>query len=107
MSFVVGHPQKKRLSPIVNQVKSVKGVSCVDQLSFVQNVTNVPVVSQNFHVGSRLHQFEGNMGRPRGQPQDHKNPQRRLHSCLLDRPTNDKVTPIIMTMYIISGTATI
>ena len=33
--FVVRHPQRKELSPIVKQIKSVKGISCVDQLSFV------------------------------------------------------------------------
>ena len=34
----------------------VKGVSCIDQLSFVQPVTNVPIVGQNLPVGCGLHQ---------------------------------------------------
>ena len=36
---------------------SVKGVSCVNHLSSVQNVTNVPPVIPNLPVGTRLHQF--------------------------------------------------
>ena len=35
----------------------MKGVSCVNQLSSVQNVTNVPPVVPNLPVGARLHQF--------------------------------------------------
>ena len=35
----------------------MKGVSGEDQLSFVQDVTIVPVVAQDLPVGSRLHQF--------------------------------------------------
>ena len=54
--FVTGQPQKKGLRPIIKVVKSVKGVSCVDQLSF-QLVTNVHAVAQNLPVGVRLHQF--------------------------------------------------
>ena len=34
----------------------MKDVSCVDQLSFVQNVTNVPVDAPDLPVGARLHQ---------------------------------------------------
>ena len=45
--FVVGHPQKKGLSPIVKPIMSVNSVSCVDQLSFVLAMTKVPVVAQN------------------------------------------------------------
>ena len=55
-----GLSQKKGLSPNIVQQKSlkyVKDVSCVDHLSFVQNVTNVPVVAPNLPVGARLHQF--------------------------------------------------
>ena len=35
----------------------MKGVSCVNLLSSVQNVTNVPPVVPNLPVGARLHQF--------------------------------------------------
>ena len=48
---------EKRIKPIVMSMKCMKGVSYVDQLNFVQNVTYVPVVAQNLRVGSRLHHF--------------------------------------------------
>ena len=51
------YPQKNRISPVVNPIKSVKGVSFVDQLSSVQAVTNVPFVAKNLPVLARLHQF--------------------------------------------------
>ena len=35
----------------------MKGVSCVEQTSSVQNVTTVPPVVPNLPVGARLHQF--------------------------------------------------
>ena len=55
--FAGGSPQKKGVIPEPQMsIKSVKGVSCVDQLSSVQNVTNVPLVT-NLPVGSRLHEF--------------------------------------------------
>ena len=38
---VTGLPQKKGVTPIVKPIKSVKGVSSVDQLSFVHPVINV------------------------------------------------------------------
>ena len=58
VSFVAGQLQKKGLSPIiVQQMKYVKGVSCVDQLLFVQPVTSVHTVAQNLPVGARLYQF--------------------------------------------------
>ena len=40
-------------------IKHVQGVSCVNQSSSVQNVTNVPPVVPNLPVGARLHQFWG------------------------------------------------
>ena len=44
--YVVGHPQKKKKSsPIVKLIKSVKIVSCVDPVSFVQAVTNARAVA--------------------------------------------------------------
>ena len=60
VSFAGGQLQKKGLSlDIVKQksLKYVKDVFCVDHLSFVQNVTNVPVVAPDLPVGARLHQF--------------------------------------------------
>ena len=51
-------PQKKGVIPEHQMpIKSVKGVSCVNQLSSVQNVINVPLVVPNLPVGARLHQF--------------------------------------------------
>ena len=35
----------------------MKDVSCVNQLSFVQNVTIVPIAAPDLPVGARLHQF--------------------------------------------------
>ena len=35
----------------------MKGVSCVDQLSFVQNVINVPVAAPDLPVGNKMHHF--------------------------------------------------
>ena len=56
--FAGGSPQKKGVVPEHQMsIKSVKGVSCVNQLSSVQNVTNVPLVVPNPPVGSRLHEF--------------------------------------------------
>ena len=56
--FAGGSPQKKGVIPKHQRsIKSVKGVSCVNHLSSVQNVTNVPLVVPNPPVGSRLHKF--------------------------------------------------
>ena len=53
-----GLPQKKGVNPDhQSSIKSVKGVSCVDQLSSVQNVTNVPHAVPNLPVGTRLQKF--------------------------------------------------
>ena len=57
VAFVIGHQQKSSASPSVKEIKSVKGVSCVDLLSSVQPVMNVPVVAQNLPVGGRLQKF--------------------------------------------------
>ena len=55
------HLQKKgkRKADIVQHqsLKYEKNVSCIDHLSFVQNVTNVPVIALDRHVGARLHKF--------------------------------------------------
>ena len=60
--FAGGSPQKKGVIPEHQMsIKSVKGVSCVNQLSSVQNVTNVPLVVPNPPVGSRLHEFWGKL----------------------------------------------
>ena len=56
--FAGGLPQKKGVIPEHQMpIKSVKGVSCVNQLSSVQSVTNVPLIVPNPPVGSRLHEF--------------------------------------------------
>ena len=70
----------------------MKGVSCVDHLRFVQNVTNVPVVARDLPVRARLHQFLVKMGGPGSQTQSHTNPQGRLHPSLLDLAKSYKVT---------------
>ena len=61
--FVSGLPQKKGVIPnychLYPEIKHVKGISCVNQSSSVQNVTNVPPVVPNLPVGARLHQFGG------------------------------------------------
>ena len=58
--LIVGGPQKKGFSPDVVQQKAlkyVKDVSCVSDLSFVPNITNVPVVAPDLPIGARLHHF--------------------------------------------------
>ena len=59
-----GPPQKKGVSPGVSDcqlkkdlLNSVKGVSCVTQLSCVNPVTNVKNAAQNLPVGARLQNF--------------------------------------------------
>ena len=59
-----GLPQRKGISPGVpecqlkkSQLKSVKSVSCVTQLSCVNPVSNVPNVAPNLPVGARLQNF--------------------------------------------------
>ena len=59
-----GPPQKKGVSPGVSDcqlkkdlLNSVKGVSCVTQLSCVNPVTNVQNAAQNRPVGARLQNF--------------------------------------------------
>ena len=74
--FAGGSPQKKGVIPEHQRsIKSVKGVSCVNQLSSVPNVTNVPLVVPNLPVGSRLHEFWKKMGSPWCQPQGYISPQ--------------------------------
>ena len=61
--FAKGHSQRKDISPVIvncckqRKLKYVKGVSCVDQLSFVKPVTNVQTVASNLPVGARLQNF--------------------------------------------------
>ena len=56
-----GQLQKKGVSPVVvncyQRLKYVKDISCVDQLSFIKPVTNVPTVTLDLPVGARLHEF--------------------------------------------------
>ena len=58
-----GLSQKKDVNPIVvncyhqRELKYVKDVSCVDQLSFVKSVTNVQAAALNLPVGARLQSF--------------------------------------------------
>ena len=58
--FVGGLLQKKGINPdIVHrpEIKYVNDVPCVDHLSSVKNVTNVPIVAEDLPIGARLHQF--------------------------------------------------
>ena len=56
--FAGGLPQKKGLNPDHhNAINTVNGASCVNQLSSVNLVTNVPTVVPDLPVGARLHQF--------------------------------------------------
>ena len=49
----------------------MKDVSRVDHFSFVQNLTNVPVIAPDVTVGARLHQLWEKMGSHGGQSKDH------------------------------------
>ena len=56
--FAGGSPQKKGVIPDhLMSIKSVKGVSCVGQLSSVNCVTNAPTVAIHLPVGARFLQF--------------------------------------------------
>ena len=58
MYHFVNPSQKKGIIPDHQMlIESVKGVSSVDQLSSVQNFTNVPLVVPNPRVGARLHEL--------------------------------------------------
>ena len=64
-----GLSQKNDVNPIVinccnhqRELKYVKDVSCVDQLSFVKHLTNVPTVTSSLPVGARLQNFGTNLG---------------------------------------------
>ena len=83
--LIVGGPQKKSLSPDVVQQKAlkyVKDVSCVSDLSFVPNITNVPVVAPESRSTYRgpIAPLLGNMGSPGGQSKGYNSLQRRLHT---------------------------
>ena len=85
VSFVTGRLQKKGSRPIVRSLKSVKGVSCVDQLPSAQPITIIHTVAINLLVGTRLH------WKTRGQSQGHKNLQERLQTPLLGQANSDKI----------------
>ena len=59
--FVIRSPQKKGVNPVycqsIRKINHVNDVSCVDHLSSVKIVTNVPTVVTNLPVGARLQQF--------------------------------------------------
>ena len=65
----------------------MKGVSYVNQLSSVQNVTNVPPVVPNLPVGARLHQFWEKWA---ALGVSTSSPQRRLHISLPVPAQSDK-----------------
>ena len=60
--FAKGHSQNKDIGPVIvnchkTELKYVKDVSCVDQLSFVRPVNNVPAVARDLPVRARLQKF--------------------------------------------------
>ena len=70
----------------------MKDVSCVDQLSFVRPVTNVPTVAQDLIIGARLQKFLENLAKTGCRSESVKNNEKRLHSPLSDPAKLDKVT---------------
>ena len=106
-SFCRRAAAKKGLSPNIVQQKSlkyVKEVSCVDHLSFVQNVTNVPVGARlcrslefcpecnKCPCRGQIAPILGKIGGLGGQSHGHKNPQRTLHPPIPDLTKLDRVT---------------
>ena len=58
--FAKGYPQKKGVNPVnchYTEIKHVKDVSCVDHLSSVNLVTNIPTFATDLPEGARLHLF--------------------------------------------------
>ena len=91
--FAGGSPQKKGIIPEHQRsIKSVKGVFCVNQLSSVQNVTNVPLVVPNPPVGSRFHEFWEKWAALGHLPQGYISPQGRLHPTLPVQTLPDQKT---------------
>ena len=91
--FAEGLLQKKGLNLNHHSaINTVKDVSCVDQLSSINLVTNVPNVALDLPVGARLIQFWEKMGSPRRQPQCFNSPQGRLHPTLSVPAILDQVT---------------
>ena len=70
----------------------MKGVSCVDHLSSVKIVSNVPTVALDLSVGTRLHQFWEKMGSPWGKSQGSNSTQRGLHPPFPVQTQLDQVT---------------
>ena len=91
-------PQKKSINPDIvyrQEIKYMNDVSCVDHLSSIKSVTNVPVVAPDLPVGARLHQFRNNLGSPGGQSKSCYSPQRRIHSPLAVPPNLTRLPTII------------
>ena len=87
--LVSGLPQKKGLGHVMKSIKSVKGVSCVDQLPPVCHKCPHCCCKSICRVQTPV---LGNIGRPRGQSQGHRNPQGRLHHPLLELANSDKIS---------------
>ena len=76
--FAGGSPQKKDVIPEHQiSIKSVKGVSCVNQLSSVQSV-KCPTCCTKSSCRVKIARFLGEMGSPGRQPQGCSSPQRGL-----------------------------
>ena len=94
--FVFGLPQKKGVIPnychLYPEIKHVKGVSCVNQSSSVQNVTNVPTVVTNLRVRGQITPVLGKMDSTRHQPQSISSPHGRVHITLLVPAKSDKIS---------------
>ena len=84
--FVARQSQKKGRSPIVKQLKYVKDVSCVDQLSSVPTCHLCPHCCSKSACRGQTEPVLENFGRPRYHLQGHNN-QERLHTPLRNRPT--------------------
>ena len=84
--FAGGSPQKKGINPEHQlPIKSVKGVSGVDQLSFV-NCHKCPTCCNRSTCRGQISSVLGKMGSPRRQPQSCNSPQGRLHPTFRFRP---------------------
>ena len=86
-----GHSQKNEISPGAagcqykkNKLKSVKSVSCVIPLSYVNPVTNAPNAAMNLPVGGQTSNLLEKVVRSGCRSESSSNPERGLHPPLPD-----------------------
>ena len=93
--FVLRHPQKKGISPVIvkqkdQKLKCVNNVSCVDQLCSVkQKMSHFCTKSD---CRSQTKPVLGNLGNFEGQTQSNTNVERRVHPILPDQTKLDQKT---------------